>query len=266
MAYLGGKAKGAEHILSVLNHPTFDGIEYIEPFCGYGHILRRVTNKKSYTAADNNPLLITLIKHIQKTKGEHPTITPKEYQILRENPKSNPLKAAYAAFCYSYNGNYFGGFVEKYKGRNYPAERKRYYDQLHENPTFHKTHFHNTDYTKFKQSSNKLIYCDPPYAGTTEYHSTFDNAAFWEDVRKMSKDNYVFVSEYTAPDDFVCLTQKEKRNSVAGRGATRKRMEKLFVHKSLLADPKIKEIQGDSPYGCGKPMFKTNKTRKAPKK
>jgi DNA adenine methylase len=260
---LGGKSKGAEHILSVLNHPVFDGAAYIEPFCGYCHILRRVENKRSYTAADNNPLLIRLLKHNQKVKGEHPTIAEDEYKDLRENPKSDPLRAAYAAFCYSYNGKYFGGYVNLYKGRNYPAERKRYYDQLHDNPTFSKTRFYNTDYTKFAGERGALIYCDPPYAGTTEYHSEFDSAKFWEDVRRMSKNNIVLVSEYTAPEDFVCLVQKEKRNSVAGRGATRKRMEKVFVHRSLLDNPKIKQIMGETEYVCAPGKEKRGKTRKS---
>ena len=256
--------------MSVLNHPAFDGAAYIEPFCGYCHILRRVQNKRSYTAADNNPLLIRLLKHTQKTRGEHPTITEEEYETLKKDPKRDPLKAAYAAFCYSYNGKYFGGYVNIYKGRNYPAERKRYYDhQLHDNPTFSKTHFYHADYTKFMGGQGEqgeqgaLIYCDPPYTGTTEYHSEFDSAKFWEDVRRMSKHNIVMVSEYTAPDDFVCLVQKEKRSSVAGRGATRKRMEKVFVHQSLLDNPKIKQVMGDSEYVCATGPEKRTKTRKS---
>ena len=70
MAYLGGKSKSAEHILDILNNPVFDSYDYIEPFCGYCHILRRVVNKKSYTISDNNKLLITLLKHVQKTKDK----------------------------------------------------------------------------------------------------------------------------------------------------------------------------------------------------
>ena len=49
MSYIGGKARGSQHILAVLNHPHFDGYDYVEPFVGMGHVLRRVTNKRSYT-------------------------------------------------------------------------------------------------------------------------------------------------------------------------------------------------------------------------
>ena len=257
MAYLGGKAKGAEHILEILNSPIFDTFSYIEPFCGYCHILRRVKNKKSYTISDNNLLLITLLKHIQKTKGKHPTISEKEYSLLKNDPSKDLLKAAYAAFCYSYNGKYFGGYTEKYKDRNYPQERKKYYDQLHDNSVFQKASINHASYTKYLNVKNKLIYCDPPYQNTTEYHSKFDNDKFWEDMRKLSAHNYVFISEYTAPSDFSCISVKGKKSSVAGRGATRKTREKVFIYKDKLNDPKIKELTKSISYKC------KNKTRKS---
>jgi len=252
MAYLGGKAKSAEHILEVLNDPVFDSYDYIEPFCGYCHILRRVINKKSYTIGDNNNLLITLLKHAQATRGKHPVITQAEYTVLHKNPDKNPLRAAYAAFCYSYNGKFFGGYVNKYGTREYPKERKRYYDQLHENKSFKDAIIKNADYSSYKNVKGKLIYCDPPYEGTTEYHTVFNSSKFWDVIRTLSKNNYVFVSEYTAPPDFSCLTQKVKRNSIAGKGATRKRVEKLFVHSSRMNDDLIVSVLKTTSYACKK--------------
>lgn len=242
MAYLGGKSKSAEHILRILNSPQFNGMDYIEPFCGYCHILRRIVNKSSYTASDNNELLIVLLKHNQKKRNDHPHITPEEYTKLRENPFKHTLRAAYAAFCYSYNGKYFGGYVHTYKNRNYADERKKYYNALHDNLTFKKTKFDVTDYSKYMNVKNAIIYCDPPYQSTTEYHASFNSDKFWEDMRTLSKNNYVFISEYSAPSDFVCIASKEKYNSISGKGATRKRTEKVFIHESKINDPKIKEI------------------------
>jgi DNA adenine methylase len=250
MAYLGGKSTSAEHIIDILNNPIFNDLDYVEPFCGYCHILRRVENKASYTVSDNNDLLITLLKHVQKTKGDHPNITKSEYATLRETPSKDKLRAAYAAFCYSYNGKFFGGYVNKYKGRNYPNERKRYYDLLHDNTSFHKAVLRKKSYAEYKGLKGAIIYCDPPYENTTEYHSEFDSAAFWDWVRETSKDNYVFVSEYTAPDDFVCISKKTKRNSLAGQGATRKRQEKVFVHSSVMKSPALVEIMKTAKYPC----------------
>jgi DNA adenine methylase len=230
MAYLGGKAKCAEHILNVLNDPQHNNKDYIEPFVGYCHILRRVLNKKSYTASDNNKYLIALLKHNQQTPNSHYDITKDEYNLIKANPDDyDILKSAYAAFCYSYNGKFFGGYVNQSKRRdNYPAERKRYYDKLHTNPIIKKTNFSYDDYTIYNNVKDALIYCDPPYRETTKYHNEFNSDAFWDWVRKMSKDNVVYVSEYTAPDDFECIAEKEKYNSVGGKGSKVKRVEKLW--------------------------------------
>ena len=63
-----------------------------------------------------------------------------------------------------------------------------------------------------------LIYCDPPYQTTkydpikyrtdTKYYDIFDNEKFWNIMRLWSKKNHVFISETTAPDDFVLFGRK----------------------------------------------------------
>jgi DNA adenine methylase len=257
MAYLGGKARIADHILQILNDPAFDNMDYIEPFCGYCHILRRVKNKKTYIASDSNKYLITLLRHIQKTKGDHLTISEEEYEELKQHPNKNPLRAAYAAFCYSYNGKFFGGYTSKVHGRDYPQERKDYYDKLHENEIFKKTSIKHTSYTKYKAVKGKLIYCDPPYEDTTEYASNFNSSTFWEDMRNLSKHNYVFISEYNAPADFLCVSQAGKRSTVSGKGNTRKKQEKVFIHESKAKDPILKHLLLQKTYKC-----KTRKLKK----
>ncbi len=244
MAYLGGKATGAQHIIKILNHKIFDGMPYIEPFCGYCHILRRVTGKSIYVASDTNKFLIVLLKHIQKST-EHPSISADEYKQLKNYPESDPLRAAYAAFTYSYNGKWFAGYIGS-KTRNYAAERKRYYNKLHDNKIFTSTTLKAGPYTMYtpENTRNSIIYCDPPYTGTTEYKNSFNSSAFWDWVRDMSKaNNFVFVSEYSAPEDFVCVGQKTKHQSIAGRGATRKREEIVFVHKDLVHTPEIAAVR-----------------------
>jgi DNA adenine methylase len=273
MAYLGGKATGAQHIIKILNNKIFTEMPYIEPFCGYCHILRRIVDKSSYVASDSNTLLMVLLKHIQRSK-EHISITAEEYKHLRSNPDTNPLKAAYAAFTYSYNGKWFAGFTGSSrslmtKARNYPAERKRYYNKLHDNPIFASATLKTGSYTMYtpENTRNSLIYCDPPYQGTEEYKNTFDSTSFWNWVRTMSTapaNNFVFVSEYSAPEDFVCVGQKTKYQSIAGRGATRKREEIVFIHKSLVHTPEIAAVRQelDSSYPCKSRTHTRTRTRK----
>tara|TARA_B100001741_G_scaffold94680_1_gene77703 strand:- start:4523 stop:5248 length:726 start_codon:yes stop_codon:yes gene_type:complete len=235
---VGSKAKGADHIIEVLNDPYFDDMHYVEPFVGYAHILRRVENKKSYRASDCNPLLVTLLKAVQQ-KRKLPTITQTEYDNLK-NQSGNTLRRAVACFTYSYCGKAWGGYVDKYvrdgKKRSYSEERKRYYKDLQENEQFMTAKIREIDYRKLDYK-NKLIYCDPPYAATTGYKkgdkdNDFNSEEFWDVMRKWSKNNIVFISEYKAPSDFKCVASAIKQSSLAIEGRT-DRKEKLFVHKSV---------------------------------
>ena len=235
MAYLGGKAKNSDHILSILNSPHFDNLDYLEPFVGYGHILRRVNNKKSYTVSDNNPLLINLLKCVQNKNIKYPTVTKEEFHELKKLYRKDGIikfKTPFAAFTYAFNGIEFSGYVNKNGKRVYPRERKNYYDSLRQNKIFMKSNIYLKDYSTWNPKTT-LIYCDPPYRGTSSYVTSmsFDHDKFWNIIRKWSKNNYVFVSEYSAPSDFKVISSSKKHSTVAGKGSGDIRNENLYVYK-----------------------------------
>ena len=231
MSYVGGKSLSAGHILAVLNDPIFDNMDYMEPFVGYAHVLRRVIKKRSYTASDNNALLVKLLRGIQNGRPI-PHISKVEYDILK-NEKTISLRRAVAAFTYSFNGKEWGGYTTIYNGatgqRRPPEERKRYYEKLRLNNAFQRTSIQHCCYTAI-QPHNKLIYCDPPYAGTTSYGGDFDHYKFWQTMRKWSQDNVVFVSEYAAPSDFICVASRNKAMSLRGAHRKQMRTENLYMH------------------------------------
>ena len=69
------------------------------------------------------------------------------------------------------------------------------------------------------------------HEGTTSYKTgAFDHTKFWDWCRKMSENNSVFVSEYKAPDDFICVWEGEVKTNFASQRdkATHKAAEKLF--------------------------------------
>uniref|UniRef100_A0A6C0F959 site-specific DNA-methyltransferase (adenine-specific) n=1 Tax=viral metagenome TaxID=1070528 RepID=A0A6C0F959_9ZZZZ len=230
MAYVGGKAKGSEHIIEILNNKKYDNLPYLEPFVGYGHILRRVKNKKSYTASDGNPLVVSLLQGIQDKKKKYPNISREDYYKLKKKLADNSFKRAIAAFCYSYNGKEWGGYTtisSCERRENYPLERKNYYNQLRQNDVFMQTKITHNDYKKLNPKGC-LIYCDPPYAKTTGYSPHFNHHEFWDIMRKWSINNHVFISEYNAPKDFKCVAKKSKTQSLNGKGAGKVVYEKLF--------------------------------------
>ena len=91
-------------------------------------------------------------------------------------------------------------------------------------------------------TSNNVIYCDPPYANTKQFANSqnFDYDGFWETMRTWSKNNYVIISELEAPDDFICIWQKDVQRSMKSTDNTMRATEKLFVHKDGLYNKKFK--------------------------
>ena len=77
-----------------------------------------------------------------------------------------------------------------------------------------------------------IIYCDIPYKDTKQYATSknFDHDKFWQWCRDMTKQGHkVFISEYQAPDDFICVWSKEVTNSM-NTTLTYKPVERLFVY------------------------------------
>jgi len=90
--------------------------------------------------------------------------------------------------------------------------------------------FYCGDYSDLNIPPNSIIYCDPPYANTTKYKNIIDYEKFWQWCRiKKQEGHIVFVSEYVAPDDFICVWEKEIMSSLAKNTGHKKVIEKLFT-------------------------------------
>lgn len=88
---------------------------------------------------------------------------------------------------------------------------------------------------RVQRCKNSLIYLDPPYKGTKPYNgkNNFDYEVFYDFVREISKNNFVFVSEYSMPDDFKIIWQKERKILIrSDRETADLAVEKLFTLNS----------------------------------
>lgn len=91
---------------------------------------------------------------------------------------------------------------------------------------------YNTDYRNVELPDNSIVYCDPPYANTNHYglnRSKFDNDTFWEWARHCKQP--VFISEYEAPKDFICIAEIPTTSKIAAK-ASKKALEKIFIRAS----------------------------------
>lgn len=89
-----------------------------------------------------------------------------------------------------------------------------------------------SDYQSVEIPHDSVVYCDPPYKGTTEYKDGgFDYPRFYDWLR--TRDFPVYISEYAMPDDFVSVWSRNKTSSY-GTHNNRKTVEHLFVHKRFI--------------------------------
>ena len=95
--------------------------------------------------------------------------------------------------------------------------------------------FYCMDYRTLSIPENSIIYCDPPYKGTTQYKDKFDHFAFYAWCREMKRKGHtVFVSEYSMPNDFVCVWEKEVSSNLDVSSKGKKETEKLFTLDKII--------------------------------
>jgi DNA adenine methylase len=94
--------------------------------------------------------------------------------------------------------------------------------------------FIHSDYEKL-EFDKCLIYCDPPYENSSYemYKDKFNHTEYWNKVREWSKNNIVLCSEYNAPDDFICIFEKQLTTTFDNK-QRKKDTEKLFIHNSQI--------------------------------
>lgn len=233
MKYMGSKSRIAKHIVPIIQEKIAKSgyKSYIEPFVGGANIIDKI--KSEYKVGfDINPYLIALLRHVQAGGALPETITPEEYKKIREKKiEYEPWKVGCAGFLASYNGKFFGGYAGIVHTK--AGTVRNYYDEARRNLIKQADTFKTIDFARFDYKnlgfSNCVIYCDPPYAGTTGYEEAqFNHSDFWEIMRKWSENNIVIISEETAPEDFICIWEAgvtRTQDNTSRKAA----VEKLFI-------------------------------------
>ena len=133
------------------------------------------------------------------------------------------------------NGGFPRGYAKNTATRNYFNEAYRNMEK--QAPSLKGITFGCQNYWELAPVKGALIYLDPPYANTKHYgyakQEKMDYDRFWNWVRELSKDNYVFISEQVAPEDFEIVWHKEVKRT-AGKDNNFAAVEKLFRWKEGL--------------------------------
>lgn len=246
MRYLGNKTRLAKELAPILTKNLTGDNWYIEPFAGAFGMISNI-DYPNRIAYDKDSFIISLMREVRDGWTPPTDITEEEYKDYRNFASLKPEYAdsnliaqiAFAGYGCSFGGKWFGGFARGGesggKPRNHVAESSRNLVKMQ--PKLQGIKIQCREYTDAPIGFDNVIYCDPPYSTGTQYKTTFDHKKFWDWIREISVDNYVYVSEYNAPDDFVSIWEKEHKSGIDNKAKTHKpTIEKLFVLKGSKAD------------------------------
>ena len=242
MKYTGSKSRISKDLCNIFNRIIYEnGIKhYVEPFVGGANVIENIICENKY-GFDNNKYLIALWKKIISGWIPPDFIDKNMYRKIKLNPELCPDElVGIAGICASYNGNWFSsyGAISKTKIgtiRNYYQEGlKNIYKQVKKlnNVTFSHKDYRSLDILKM---NNYFVYCDPPYLKNKKVYNDkeFDHKEFWNWVRVLSLNNFVVVSEYEAPSDFLVIWEKQL-SKMFPKQKKDTPTEKLFIHKLSL--------------------------------
>jgi len=201
MKYMGSKSRIAKHILPIILENRTEGQWYVEPFVGGANMIDKVNgNRVGY---DINPHVVRALCDIRDYPEDLPdSVSEQQYKSLKG---SIPDKfTSWIRFVCSFGGKFENGYSRE-KGSDdttFCGYGKR--NALKQSPNIQGVNFLCESFLNLSFEKT-IIYCDPPYKGTTKYKTeTFPYDEFYKWCRLMkSKGNKIFISEYNMPEDFI---------------------------------------------------------------
>lgn len=241
MKYMGSKARFAKAIYAkICELSPRNGRPWVEPFAGGMNMIANVPIEHGPRYANEINKYVTAMFMAGANGWTPPAqMTKEQYNEIRDDFKSQSGKfedclIGYTGIAASYCGKWFGGFagvvdtkssgVVDYYGQSFRAFAKQV-------ELLKDVWFCSSSYDEIQIPDNSIVYCDPPYEGTTKYKDDFNHEKFWNWVRGISKRHDVFVSEYKAPEDFECVWQSVATSSLSANGKSggnKQSIEKLF--------------------------------------
>ncbi len=198
MRYMGGKSRIAKQLAAEINKIRRPGQLVWDAFCGGLSMSVALSEKGPVSSTDANVALIALYSAV-KAGWQPPTeVGPDEYARAKTLPDTDPMKA-FCGFGCSFGGKWFGGYAKGFNGPlTYPQLAARnVVRSVSKLQTFRVECFLSAQ----PEACDKVLYLDPPYAGTTQYSGAppFDHSRFIDRVRDWGKLVPTFVSEYDFP-------------------------------------------------------------------
>ncbi len=231
MKYMGSKNRIAKEILPYMLEGRKDGQWWVEPFVGGCNMIDKVDGNR--IGSDSNEYLIETMIALRDGWNQPKELTERQYSDIKSN-KDNYEKClvGFVGFACSYAAKWFGGYCRGFsndgKPRDYIMEAWRNVEK--QKPKLKGIILKHSKFDELDIPEGSIIYCDPPYQKTTKYKDNFNHSKFWQWCRDKHREGHkVFVSEYSAPQDFDCIWKKEITSSLTKDTGGKTGVEKLFI-------------------------------------
>jgi DNA adenine methylase len=230
MHYMGGKARIARRLVETMQSHRTTQTGYAEPFVGGGSVFSLMAPTFTYAVGgDVIPDLVLMWNAVARGWVPPETVTREDYYRVKAQPPS--ALRGFVGFGCSFGGKWWGGWAAPSSlTSNYAAMSRR--SVLRQAPGFRGRNVVELDYRLWRPTEGTLVYCDPPYAGTTAYASTerWDHEEFWDVVTGWSnKGALVFVSEYAAPPGWISVWSQSVKVSLSVESNDRPATEHLWM-------------------------------------
>jgi len=231
MRYFGGKQRIAAQLAAIMQPEVSRRGSYVEPFVGGASVMTRIQSPHRI-GSDANAALITMWRALDCGWRPPESVSEAEYQAVRRAVNLDDPLTAFVGFGVSFAGKWFGGYARGGAKRNYAANAAS--SLRNKLRGLSGVKWVAADYRSCPTPDKSVIYCDPPYAGTTQYGAVaaFSWDDFWEWGLSMhTRGHAVFVSEYSAPPTWAPCAALATRTDSRTRTGRAARVEKLFVPK-----------------------------------
>ena len=254
-AYHGGKQRIGKQLAEIIVDESIDiaeeeGFEikgYCEPFCGMLGVYRHIPelfeeegfDDLQYLAGDANESVVLMWRAAQKGWRPPARCSYNEYKRLESARRASRLKGFIGHQC-SFGGKYFQGFSGGRPKSRIPRaiDISRASQRVSEIATGLKSvDISHGIYSQFSNLKGYIVYCDPPYSKYNKYYDEFkhelkfDKERFWDWCHRMSRNNIVMVTEYSAPSGVRSI--KKFRHTSNHRGNVKSNKEILYLVENL---------------------------------
>jgi DNA adenine methylase len=249
----GGKARQGRHIVAAIAALEPTATCWVEPFIGGGNVAEQAAlqlgdssnlfrNGQSIDMllADADPLVVAMWEFDGGVEFvPYPLVSEAEYHAARSAGIVD-RQTALTAFGCSFGGKRWGGYARSLENPSRSFVKaagnvwRRQFDHIHSVNTVVIL----SDYADLTVPDGAIVYCDPPYSGTTGYRGHgWDPERFYRWAEALSVRCSVYVSEYAAPSHWVQVWERDHQTSLKRDNKFGKVTERLFQVRQDLRRP-----------------------------